>query len=103
MVDNCGDTRRRARDFLLMVITTLDPETVIRDDAALFAERTSKLTDEQRATIADVLAAFAPSPWLRNSDKSLGQVERLVALWRNLLKSVGDRHRTFWTGHSASL
>jgi hypothetical protein len=69
------------RDFLLTVITTLDPETVIRDDdAALFAERTIKLTT--RRAIADVLAASASSPWIRNNGRSLGQVERLVALWR---------------------
>lgn len=71
------------RDFVSVVITTLDPEAIVlADDASRFLERTSILTDAQRDTIADVLAAFASFPWIRTNDKSVDQVERLVALWR---------------------
>jgi hypothetical protein len=67
-----------------MVITTLDPETIVlADDASRFAERTSTLTDAQRTTIADVLATFTSFPWIRANEKTFGQVDRLVALWRD--------------------
>jgi hypothetical protein len=78
------------RDLVSIVITTLDPKTIVlADDAARFAERTNILTDAQRATIADVLAAFASFPWINNNGRSLAQVEGLVALWRQLTKISG--------------
>lgn len=71
------------QDFVSVVITTLDPEAIVlADDTSRFLERTSILTDAQRDTIADVLGAFALFPWIRANDKSVGQVKRLVTLWR---------------------
>jgi hypothetical protein len=71
------------RDLVSMVITTLDPETIVlADDASRFAERTSTLTHAQRTTIADVLATFTSFPWIRANAKTVGQINRLVALWR---------------------
>jgi hypothetical protein len=71
------------RNFVSVMITTLNPERIVlTDDSSRFAERTSILTDARRHTIADVLAAFASFPWTRANDKSVGQVDRLVALWR---------------------
>lgn len=80
------------KDLASAVVVTLDPKAIVlADDPARFVERTSVLTDAQRAVIAYVLAIIASFSWIRAKDKNLHQVDGLIALWgQGTVPRAGD-------------